>query len=298
LQAFLFIVESIDFGERRMNRTLLAIVACAMVLSPSCLLAADMPIVKAPTPVATWTGFYAGVGVGIRSSVIKEQTTSVLETDTTVNPHVTTVDACANGGQCFFSLPLNDTGFRFSFYGGFNWQVDPSVVIGIEGDGGWARKVTTIFGTPAPGGPFLASGFITDNVSVNPVWDASVRLRGGYLITPTFLLYATGGAAWMNFSSTLTCGPPNIGDCELPVLPFTVTNHKTALGWTAGGGIETKISPHVLIRGEYRYADFGVVHFTTAPIVGTGTLTVFNYDVHPRTHTAVFGIAYQFWDFR
>src|SRR5262245_18648063 len=192
-----------------MNKTLLAIAACAMVLSSGCLHAADMPIVKAPIPVATWTGFYAGLGVGIRSSVIKERTISVTEDGV---PDPCPFNPALN--SCFYSQPLNDTAFRFSFYGGLNWQIDSWVVIGVEGDGGWARKFTTLFGTALPGGPFIASGFNTDSVNVNPLWDASVRLRAGYLITPTFLLYATGGAAWLNFKSTLTCGLDPIGTCD------------------------------------------------------------------------------------
>jgi len=273
-----------------MRKTLLAAVACAIVLSPSCLFAADMPV-KAPAPLPTWTGFYAGLGVGIRASEVRSRTISVTEDGVP--------DACpqpqfaSNPNGCFFSQSLNDAAFRFGFYGGFNWQVDPSVLIGIEGDGGWGRKVTTLFGTALPGGPFIASGSNTDSVTVSPQWDASIRLRAGYLVTPTFLVYATGGAAWLNLSSTLTCGIDPPGTCDgVFVPPFSVTSHATLLGWTAGGGIETKVFPHVLVRAEYRYADYGTHTFVFSN--QGSTFNVFTYEIHPRTHTALFGFAYLF----
>ena len=274
-----------------MNKTLLAAVACTFVLGPNCLLAADFPILKAPAPAAisSWTGFYAGLGLGTRTSSVTARTTSITENGVPdacpFSPPATT--------ECFFSQPLNDIGFRFSFYGGFNWQIDPTVLIGIEADAGWARKVTTLFGSAFPGGPFIASGFNTDHVSVRPVWDASIRVRAGYLVTPSFLMYATGGAAWLNFSSTLTCGLDPVGTCDgVFVPPFTRTSHATPVGWTLGGGIETRVLRHILIRGEYRYADFGTVKFTESN--QGATFNVFNYEVHPRTHTALFGIAYLF----
>jgi outer membrane immunogenic protein len=270
-----------------MHKTLLAAIACAMALSSRCLFAADMPV-KAPALLPSWTGVYAGLGVGIRASEVRSRTISVTEDGV---PDTCPFGAPAN--TCFFSQSLNDTAFRFGFYGGFNWQIDPTVLVGIEGDGGWGRKVTTLFGSALPGGPFIASGFNTDSVTVNPLWDASIRLRAGYLVTPTFLVYATGGAAWLNFTSTLTCGLDPIGTCDgFFVTPFSITSHATLLGWTAGGGIETKVSPHVLVRGEYRYADFGTHTFS---VTNQGaTFNIITYEVHPRTHTALFGLAYLF----
>src|SRR5262245_49379069 len=167
-----------------MNRLLLATIACASVMSPGFLFAADLPV-KAPPPVVTWTGFYAGLGLGFRSTTVDSRTIRVTEDGIP--------DTCpfSAGNACFFSVPLNDTGFRFSLYGGYNWQVNSAVVLGIEADGGWARKTTTLFGTALPGGPFIMSGFNTDSISVRPDWDASLRLRAGYLVTPAFLIYAT-----------------------------------------------------------------------------------------------------------
>jgi outer membrane immunogenic protein len=267
-----------------MKQIALATVLLATALQSSSIRAADLPT-KAINPPASWTGFYSGLGVGIHATEVVARTISVTENGVP--------DLCPNGGQCFYSHSVNGTQFRFSFYGGFNWQLGSSFLIGIEGDGGWARKSNGITGTALPGGPFLASGFDTDRYSINTVWDASARLRGGYLVTPSFLMYATGGAAWLNFSSTLTCGPDPVGTCAFPVPAFTRTTSVTKIGWTVGGGIETKVLPHILMRGEYRFSDFGNVHFTEN-VNANGVFNIINYQVHPRTQTALLGLAYLF----
>jgi outer membrane immunogenic protein len=59
-----------------------------------------------------------------------------------------------------------------------------------------------------------------DAFAVKTTWDASARLRAGYLFNPTLLLYATGGAAWLHVEETSTCG----------TLPFGVA------AWTCGPG--------------------------------------------------------------
>jgi outer membrane immunogenic protein len=69
-------------------------------------------------------------------------------------------------------------------------------------------------------------------------------------------------------------------------------------GWTVGGGAEWMLNRNWLIRGEYRYADFGTLRstfFNTAVtpggFVGSDTIAT---DIHVRTHLATIGIAYKF----
>ena len=68
------------------------------------------------------------------------------------------------------------------------------------------------------------------------------------------------------------------------------------MGWTLGGGLETAFWGHWLVRGEYRYSDFGAAPFT---IARSSTVPVFNpsvdnFNVTLRTHTVTFGLAYKF----
>jgi outer membrane immunogenic protein len=53
--------------------------------------------------------------------------------------------------------------------------------------------------------------------------------------------------------------------------------------------------PNWLLRGEYRFADYGTFSNTDTRINPAGPTTqIASYDVRARTHTALFGIAYKF----
>src|SRR5258707_6998479 len=88
---------------------------------------------------------------------------------------------------------LMETAFRFGAYLGFNWQIAPRWVVGVEGDVGSAKQTTALPGHVLP--TFPLTGLLNDRLSVRTAWDASARGRVGYLVTPSFLAYVTGGAA-------------------------------------------------------------------------------------------------------
>jgi opacity protein-like surface antigen len=103
-----------------------------------------------------------------------------------------------------------------------------------------------------------------DVTSVGIRWDASVRARLGYLATPEVLVFATGGLAWQNIRATGLCGDWHTSNyCFGPgpgfgqPVPSFVTQSTTRTGWTVGGGVEWRIFGNWLVRGEYRYANFG-----------------------------------------
>jgi outer membrane immunogenic protein len=106
---------------------------------------------------------------------------------------------------------------------GYNWQFAPFWVAGIEADTSWADLTV-----PAGSG------------DVN--WIGSVRARLGRTVTPTTLLYATGGVAWANVSIA--------GVDTLPA-------NQTKNGWVAGGGVEwMPWDDHWSIWAEYLYYRF------------------------------------------
>jgi len=255
--------------------------------------AADMPV-KAPPRIAAvdygWGGLYVGAGVGFRS--------------TTSNPTVTAED---NGGQtaaafcptqvpfggCVSSVPMNDTAFRVSPYIGYNWQLGARGIVGVEADAGFASRTTTVLGMRYPHS-IESSGIKGDTFSLKTSWDASLRARGGVLVDPAVLLYATAGIAWLHIETTSTCETnPGIGTCRTGLFqPAVITHATTRTGWTVGGGIEAMLWPNWIARAEYRYADFGTASFTgTRAVAGTTRIT--SYDVDLRTHTATFGLAYK-----
>lgn len=254
----------------------------------------------APTAIAapSWTGFYVGAGAGFRTSQTDVTTTSIL-----VNG--TAVPTTAPG------LSFNGTAPRVSPYVGFNWQIAPQWIVGLEGDYGFANNTSSVVGvgfTSINPPPNFPQTFIGDSLVVRTAWDASLRARAGFLFTPSTLGYVTGGAAWQHSTLTSTCSIANgflgIGDCSfnsfinptgLNVGPSVIKSSITKAGWTVGGGLETMLWGSWLARGEYRYANFGTSPFSIVrtAIGGNGSIGT-SAGVAVQTHSVTFGLAYKF----
>jgi outer membrane immunogenic protein len=192
-------------------------------------------------------------------------------------------------------------------------------VWGVEADLGWAKNKSTLIGSPYPSnisfgtptfpGPFLLGGNPSDSFSAQASWDSSIRLRGGFLISPSVLIFATGGVAWLHLSETSNCSTvpnPATGNCAAgnffngTLGPATTAHSQTLTGWTIGGGVETMLGQNWLARAEYRYADFGtdtvndVRTCTGGCIVGQASPLSISYAMRVATHTAMVGVAYKF----
>jgi outer membrane immunogenic protein len=99
-------------------------------------------------------------------------------------------------------------------------------------------------------------------------WFGTVRGRAGILVTPTVLLYGTGGLAYGDVKT----GGSVTGNNVLGV-PITVAFPGTSsvrTGWTAGAGVEGQISGNWTAKLEYLYMDLGTV--SAGPIALTGIL--------------------------
>jgi outer membrane immunogenic protein len=181
----------------------------------------------------------------------------------------------------------------------------------VEGDWAWADRTRTLNGSIYPAPAVLGPPNTGSSYAVRTTWDASARARLGFLVTPTILFYATGGASWIHAETTSTCSTAVFAPCGGfgglldPFAPGVTSHASTRLGWTLGGGFEAQLWGNWLARAEYRFADYGTWSSTdvrTCPPAGGlicfagpvgSTLTVVN-DVRLRTHTAAFGLAYKF----
>jgi len=251
------------------------------VASNSAAAVSGLPI-KASPAVIWWAGPYLGLGLGPRTSRT-DATTTLL----TVGGFPQNLTGLAT------SEPLDGTAFRAAPYLGWNWQVAPQWVVGLEGDFGFANQTTTLAGFHFVPGQF--SGQAADSLALKTSWDASARGRLGFLVTPTTLLYATGGAAWQRFDVTSICAS-TFACTPSAFMPVVVNISTTKAGWTVGGGVETALWSNWFVRAEYRYADFGGSPVTIArtSIGFPGNNQVDNLNVALRTHTATFGLAYKF----
>lgn len=267
-----------------MKKLVVANVAIAVLLASGASNAADLarPLpVKAPiaAPAPGWTGLYAGLSVGARWTDSTWTTTSI---EVPAIPLRTGNPATAS---------LNSTSARIGGFIGYNWQFAPAWVAGIEADLAWGDNKKSSSPIPAtvflPGSCSGAANCSLDSITAKASWDGSVRGRFGYLIAPTWMIYATGGVAWQQFELSAVCG---LGG------PWCTANRSestswTRVGWTVGGGVETMLWGNWLARAEYRYADFGTVthsFFTSAPFDTVAMSEPL------RTHTATVGLAYKF----
>jgi outer membrane immunogenic protein len=124
---------------------------------------------------------------------------------------------------------VDTDGFVGGVFGGYNFQND-MFVYGVEGDVGY--------------GQIKGSNGITETESG---FEGSLRARMGVAVTDDVLLYATGGGAAQQMEVSDPVG----------------SDDQTMLGWTAGGGVDVKLTEQVFGRVEYRYTDFGSQDFNT-----------------------------------
>lgn len=107
----------------------------------------------------------------------------------------------------------------------------------------------------------LSVGDIQDTVgTTSHGLDYLVTLRGraGVYMHPNWLLYATGGVAWLGVEAQTPLGK----------------EADTLTGWTAGGGTEVDWR-HMILFAEYLYTDFGSHTYSLGGVPGRA-----DYDGH------------------
>jgi outer membrane immunogenic protein len=217
-----------------MKKFLMAAAGLVALATPA--FAADMApapraYTKAPPPVVVvynWTGFYIGVngGGGWGSS------------NWSFEPVATSVKNSTSGGLAGGQV-------------GYNWQVSPNWVLGVEADGDWANIKGS---TPCPNPAFSCYSDTRDL--------ASFRGRVGYAFGQA-LFYGTGGVGYANthYSAlTVIGGFPPVGANGTSSGVYNTDRW----GYAAGAGIEYGFTPNWSAKIEYMHYGFGKV---TAPFL-------------------------------
>lgn len=261
-----------------MIRYLFAGAAVAVLTLGSPAQATDLPTMASPTaraapvPRAAWTGWNAGISLGARWADVDGTTISF-----------------GAGGPLFPSQAFqsyDSSTFRVGGYLGYDWQFNPKWLVGLEGDFAWgngSKRVEFLQG--------LSPVNIGNFSEFKHTWDAGIRGRIGYLFTPTWLLYFTGGGQWQHVEATVNCGTLTCGPAVTPGgVAFLQTNSTTRFGWTLGGGIESMLSGNWTARVEYRYADYGTWRTTFGPVPAV----LITKDFKVTTNTAFVGIGRKF----
>jgi outer membrane immunogenic protein len=263
--------------------------------------AADIPVKARPAPVVVdtwnWNGFYLGLNGGYSWGRSR-----------------TTVDYFSlPGGALIVPPPGSVTSGTFNLNGGvfggqvgYNW-VGSGWLFGFEADLQWSgEKGSGIFtcaaagvaGVPGvcnPGLTFLPGGVAggtTLTLEQHIQWFGTLRGRAGWLVTPSVLLYATGGLAYGSIKSSGTI--TGLNNFAQPVAAV-FSNTKTNAGWTIGGGIEGHLGGNWTGKLEYLYLDLGTVTnqvnlITIPPVTGIGA----NISSRITDHVFRAGINYHF----
>ncbi len=195
-----------------------------------------------------WMGWYVGGNLGgswgrSRSDFgISGFATSIAASDS-VGP-----DGVIGGGQL-----------------GYNWQIDPNWLIGIEADiqGSGEKASGTRFDTVDFEG-------VTTNYETKIEWFGTVRGRLSYVFDRRTLLYATGGLAYGQISISGTSNTIFGGTAAF-------SNADVNAGWTAGVGVESVAwDPRWTWKVEYLYVNLGTLDAAvTSGLTTTHTTTKF-----------------------
>lgn len=127
-----------------------------------------------------------------------------------------------NESSVFADTTVKPNDWKAGAYAGWNFQQD-QFVYGVEGDAGysWAKKSR-------------------DGLEVKQGFEGSLRARLGYDLNPV-LPYITAGVA----------------GSQIKLDNGVEDESKFRVGWTAGAGVEAKLTDNILGRVEYRYTQFG-----------------------------------------
>ncbi len=174
----------------------------------------DVPFVEAAG--FGWGGFYggfvAGYGSGSSSNYVS-----------------------ANGNDAHAAANNDPDGVTLGATLGYNHQVTPNWLIGVETDFSW-MELQGDQGKRIYDGHYWTGG-----------WDSLFTLRGrvGYTFGST-LLYGTGGYAAIHTNETISGNATN------------ESNYGTGWrsGWVVGGGLEHKFTDRVSGKIEYLHAEF------------------------------------------
>ena len=227
----------------------------ALALISGAALAADLPTHKAP-PVAApsaynWGGLYGGINVGYGFA---NGTTSTGSLGGTYSDGTKTSPLSAS----WSNSAMTPSGVVGGGQIGYNYQITPMFVAGIEADIQAADMGSTVKYATAN---LSGNGYTAINNAKNVDWFGTARARIGVVVPgySNFLVYGTGGFAYGYVNNTVGVGTTLTTINPVAGVSGSSTSGNTQVGWTGGGGIEwsPQTFPAWSAKIEYLYTDLG-----------------------------------------
>jgi outer membrane immunogenic protein len=238
---------------------------------------------KAPMmPVYSWTGAYIGLNAGYAWGDSEVATTTIFDPAGYFVP--SSVPAIAAAG----AQTINPNGFTGGGQIGYNWQASSSTVLGLEAD----FEYFGLKGSSTSGAvyPCCAPTAFTINQNVKTDWLATFRARFGYLVTPSALIYVTGGGAVTDLKGTFAFTDNNSAAAE------SASFSSTKLGWTVGAGVEWTLWSGWSAKAEYLFVSFPSASVTSNNLTTTGgtfPINTFTHSADLDASIARFGLNYK-----
>jgi outer membrane immunogenic protein len=129
---------------------------------------------------------------------------------------------------------------------GCDYQFARGWVVGVEGQAAWSSLKVTQSSSVTN----LVTGVTLPSQATRRIdFLVSATARLGYRIADHWLVYAKGGAAWIDEKI-------DIAFTNLQGVAVDPSATKTLSGWTAGAGVEWAFAPHWSTALEYNHYDF------------------------------------------
>lgn len=233
------------------------VTAIALVLAPAAASAAT-----STSTTFDWTGFYVGVHAGALSQggSLSLAPSGDTPPDAALNPK------------------LGGTSFRGGLLAGYDRQITPNAVLGVEGDIGFGDAKSTVVNAKAdvPMSVWYADNNLSEKVN------GHVRARLGWATGPVLLYGAAGVAISDSKINVIGYCPPDI---------YTTRGSRTLVGYSLGAGAEYALSKTVSVRSEYIYDNYG--HQSVD--VGSGPPNYWqDRELKLETHTFRVAVSYRF----
>ena len=283
-------------------RKILTTNVIALALSTTSAFSADLPSHKAPQPAApvlSWTGAYAGLNAGYNWGTnanlgVQNQGPAWTEVGESDGFSASSGPVATSGwGQ------NTQSGFIGGAQFGYNYQWSSNIVIGIETDiqgtiisGNTKTRGVAAFSQPSDevaGRSADSSAIGGSNINSGLDYLGTVRGRLGYLVTPTMLIYGTGGFTYGGaYANVKQSAVETLGYNPVAFLPEQYTNqawmgggqqNQILTGWNAGGGVEWMFMPNWSLKAEALYWDLGRMNINTASYVTSPYPNYYNSNI-------------------
>lgn len=246
---------------------------------------AQSRIVKGPaedSSVPVWNGFYAGLNSGYawgfnnNSGATNDASVGSNALDQQLSvPGFTTALAPASAAAISGKSNSVPSGFIGGGQVGYNLQLNRGLIgfeadlqgTGEKGHGSYASN--NIYNTGNPAATVGLQTQVYNTASVD--WLGTLRGRLGLFVRPDLLVYATGGLAYGETSSSTFINQHWSGPLILPLKTSGSTgiSNKVLAGWTAGGGLEWMFSRNLSLKAEYLLYDLGHSNYGSSAALTT-----------------------------